>query len=226
MNPKFKLFTVIAILVIFTLACNAPIGKSTQSPNPTPEALSFTPSPESINNSSGIDFGKAALSITDLPEGFEQLSEEDLANLGITKEELATAFEGKLSKATPQAFSAFINYTSFEVVVSMILAPLTTLEKVSFDLYLSNSNKAAKDFSSGAGANTSVISDFGKIGNSSVAVTFTTGAKPNILRGDVAISRRGSAGVISMVFYPDGSTPPVDLLTIAQIMDGKVEELQ
>ncbi|HNZ01312.1 MAG TPA: hypothetical protein PKV95_11220 [Anaerolineaceae bacterium] len=231
MTRKLHVFSVLIILALLALACNAPTGKSPASPTDASSAPGITLEPQTDQTAteeplSTADFSKAALTIGDLPAGFEQLSDEDLETLGISAESLASAFEGKLSKATPQAFAAFINYTSFEVVVSLVLAPLTILEKASFDLYLSNPDGAAKDFSAGAGTTATTLPNFEKVGNSSVGVTFTTGEGATTLRSDVAISRQGAAAVISMVFYLDGSTPQMDINTLAKIMDSKVKAVQ
>ena len=59
-----------------------------------------------------------------------------------------------------------------------------------------------------------------------MGVTFTTGEGATTLRSDVAISRQGAAAVISMVFYLDGSTPQMDINTLAKIMDSKVKAVQ
>lgn len=230
-----RIVIAIAILALAVLSCGTPATPTaapqqpvaTQPSAPTqPPAPTEPPADEVPVVPSGL--ADAVLTINDLPAGFQEFSEQELKDMGMDSETLASSFKDTLKKATPQSFKAFMNtdMNNFEMVMSFVLAPLTTLEKASFDIYLADPQGAAKDFGEGAGSSNVEIIKMDKIGDSSVGLTFTSGEGDTKLRADVVISRNKNAVVVTMVFYLDGQTPPFSVEQAAKIMDQRVGDAQ
>jgi len=201
-------------------ATEAPVDSGLQSATEVPVV---TEAPET--NAQPADYAGVALTAQDLPAGFEELSDQDLEDMGISPDTFADAFAESLSKAEVQDFSAFLNTTDFEVVFDFVLAPVTLIERASFDLLLNDPTKAAEAFEEGAGVPIEVV-PMETVGDSSVLLTFTQASSGITLRVDVVISRRGEAVLITMVMYMDGQTPPVSARDAAVILDGKARAVQ
>ncbi|HNS38177.1 MAG TPA: hypothetical protein PKM01_10360, partial [Anaerolineaceae bacterium] len=146
-------------------------------------------------------------------------------DMGISPDTFADAFAESLSKAEVQDFSAFLNVSDFEVIFDFVLAPVTLIERASFDLLLNDPTKAAESFEEGAGVPIEVV-PMETVGDSSVLFTFTQASSGITLRVDVVISRRGEAVLITMVMYMDGQTPLVSAHDAAVILDGKARAVQ
>ncbi len=236
MSRNLRLLLAITILITASLACSR-TAVNTAVPQPTSAAttassnanpvevieptLAPTDTPED-NSVADPDLANAVLTVNDLP-GFQELSSDELATLGLDQTILANTFKETLKNAEPQSFNAFLNSTNFELLLTFVLAPLTLVEKAAFDYYLSDPNGAVQDFGQGANsATTQALEGMEDIGDSSVGITFTSGQGNNTMRGDVTISRRGSAVVVCMVFYPVNSTPPVTVRQAADLMDQRV----
>jgi hypothetical protein len=235
-----RILIAIAILAMAVLSCGTPATPTTAPQQPVapttapqqPVAPTEAPAPtqppiDEVPTVPG-DLANATLTLADLPAGFQEFSEQDLKDMGMDSETLASSFKDTLKKATPQSFKAFMNtdMENFEMVMCFVLAPLTTLEKASFDVYLSDPEGAAKDFGEGAGSSQVEIIQMDKIGDSSVGLTFTSGEGDTKLRADVVISRNKNAVTISMVFYLDGQTPVFTVEQAAKIMNQRVGDAQ
>jgi len=201
-------------------ATEAPADSGLQSPT---EAPVVTEAPET--DAQPADYAGVALTAQDLPAGFEELSDEDLEDMGISPDTFADAFAESLSKAEVQDFSAFLNVSDFEVIFDFVLAPVTLIERASFDLLLNDPTKAAESFEEGAGVPIEVV-PMETVGDSSVLFTFTQASSGITLRVDVVISRRGEAVLITLVMYMDGQTPLVSAHDAAVILDGKARAVQ
>jgi len=201
-------------------ATEAPVDSGLQSATEVPVV---TEAPET--HAQPADYAGVALTAQDLPAGFEELSDQDLEDMGISPDTFADAFAESLSKAEVQDFSAFLNTTDFEVVFDFVLAPVTLIERASFDLLLNDPTKAAEAFAEGAGVPIEVV-PMETVGDSSVLFTFTQASSGITLRVDVVISRRGEAVLITLVMYMDGQTPLVSAHDAAVILDGKARAVQ
>ncbi len=226
MKRKFWILTALAMLVLSMLACNLP-AVGAPSPRATDAPAGATPAaPAATADSSAADpdLPRAVLSTADLPAGFIELSPNDFQSLGIDESMLTGTFGDVLKNAETQSLKGFLNQQNFEVVVNFVLAPLTFLEKAAFDAYLSRPENVIQQISGNSvSSDARVIEGMNTIGDSSIGVTFTTGASPQVIRGDVSISRRGNTVTANMIFYMDGATPVIGIQEVAQLMDQRVE---
>lgn len=212
---------VFIVLTIVLLSCNLPVSTI----NPNFSALG-TPAVESeiIATPAGPDYSSAQLTIVDLPLGFRELTAEELEALGLTSDQFTNLFTGMLSVARPENFAAFTNTNgSFEVIVSVLIVPLTFVERTAIDLYLSDPQRLADDFSGAGGIMDLALDESAPmVGESSSSVTFGVPNAPLKMNGGLTVSRRSDAIQVALLFYPDGTIPALASYAVAQIVDEKL----
>lgn len=216
---------VFIVLAIVLLSCNLPVSALNPNFNAlgTPAAAS-----ESIATPAGPDYSSARLTIVDLPQGFRELTTEELEALGLSSSQFTNLFTGMLSEAQPVNFATFTNTNgSFEVIVSVLIVPLTFVERTAVDLYLRDPQRLADNFS-GAGGITDLTLDESapKVGESSSSVTFGVPNAPLKMNGGLTVSRRGDAIQVALLFYPDGTIPALASHAVAQIVDEKLSLIE
>ena len=233
MKKPYALLIPLFLLVTATLACNLPtrvaeqaetngdnfpLPAADQTPIPGEGPLAEEPLDEDLVN--------AALTLQDLPAGFTALSEAQMAEYGISANLLAGNFTGVLSEAQPQNYTAFLKTDMFntQIVVSTVLAPLTRVERIGFDVYLANPEQVANEFAEGADAQAvELISGAEGIGDSSVGLTFLQASSGIPMRSDAVIVRRDQTVQVALISYPDGGTPEISAVDVARMMDQKIE---
>jgi hypothetical protein len=206
---------------------NTPIPP-TAPPKPTntpiPPTETFKPTAPPV-----VDLSSAVLMGKDLPAGFQALSAADLKQLNLSESDLAQAFSGASTTARPMNFTAFLNSNpqKFQIVLSFLLYPLTTLEKAAFDLQLANPDIALQSFGAGftsttGGAKPSLLPGMDKFGDKSIGFTTTMSSGGLALRMDMVIVSRGTAIEVLMSMYLDGVQPTANLADLAKILDARV----
>lgn len=222
---KYRIKFVFIMLTVVLLSCNLPV--STLNPNfnalGTPAAAS-----ETITTPTGPDYSSARLTIVDLPQGFRELTTEELEALGLSSSQFTNLFTGMLSEAQPVNFAAFTNTNgSFEVIVSVLIVPLTFVERAAVDLYLSDPQRLADNFSGAVGIMDFTLDESApRVGESSSSVTFGVPNAPLKMNGGLTISRRGDAIQVALLFYPDGTVPALASHAVAQIVDEKLIDIK
>lgn len=210
---------------------SAPKPAATRTPRPEPtdtQAPKATATQEAAANSGGETLDPdIAIMVEDLPKGFTELSEDDLAQLQISPESLEESMGTALSKATAQNFRAYLNADpkNFEVVLSVLFYPLTTLEKASFDIGLQNPENFLKGFSKGAGDNLTepeVMADAEGIGDASLGILTSIPSEALALKMQIVIVRRDTIISMNMIMYQDTAEPVISAIELAKILDKKV----
>src|SRR3972149_6207949 len=198
----YRIKFVFLVLTIVLLSCNLPVSAL----NPNFNAAG-TPLAESevVDTPAGPDYSSARLTLVDLPEGFRALPSEEL-------------------EALPENFAAFTNTNgSFEVIVSVLIVPLTFVERTAVDLYLRDPQRLADNFSGAEGITDLVLDESAaKVGESSSSVTFGVPNAPLKMNGGLTVSRRGDAVQVAVLFYPDGTVPALASSAVAEIVDEKL----
>jgi len=239
--------TLISIVVLLISGCNItqvlapPTPTPTFTPTPTATATltptpTFTPTPTSTATQvptstptssptpAMADLSKAVLTLQDLPAGFEQLSKDDIAKLNLSEANLARTFGSVSSQAEPQSLSAFLNASKSEIVVSLLLYPLTPLEKASIDLELDKPDDVFQSFTTGmagTGAPKPTLKPLpgsDKVAEKSVGASVTSGD----LMIDIVVARRGAVFEMVLVLYRNGLLPLTNVVESAKILDGRV----
>lgn len=221
MKNRLRILLGSAAIALAIISCNLPARGRTPDtaalPNPTP-GIAQTRTPDAQ------DYSFARLSADDLPPGYRELSEQELQDLGLSTSQFTDAFGQFLSEAHPQNVAAFINTTaSLEVVVSVLMAPLTNLEGAAVDLYLRDPLRLANDFAAAGGvADLKMVETASLVGDSSATAAFTLPKSPLPMSGDITVSRHGKAMQIALVFYTSGSQPAINSENVALIVETKL----
>ncbi len=212
-----------------------PTATPTLTPTPTPTRIptvNRTPSRRPTNTPTAVptpNLAAAAITLRDLPRGFEKLDESDLVRLGLSDEAMASAFSS-LSQATLQDSFVFVatGTQKIDVIMGLLLYPLTALERASFDFAIANPDALFKGIASGMGTNamqvksTAVLPGMDKFGNKSIGVTLAMDSVAATLRMDIVVMRRASAVAVLYVMYMDGKKPTVDIAELARKWDSRL----
>jgi len=236
-NTRVRILIGALVVALVAMSCDLPFGLgnllggsptavATNAPAPT-EVPTAVPTQEP----SGVtgDLGSVILKESDFPDGFVQLTDQELEDMGMTADSLASSFEGTFSNAEPENFTAFLNSDpeSFEIVLSMLFYPISRVEQASFDLELADPETAAENFASGLGSDSEILAGSDSFGDSSIGFTFVEDSSGDAgLRGDMVIVRRGDAVILTMAMYLDGSTPSADILDVTSILDNRLADAQ
>lgn len=225
MKNRLKITLGIVTIALAIISCNLPTSAS-----PPDISLLENTSPNSnvTTTPSGSDYGPARLQLDDLPDGFRELTEQELQDLGLSSSQFTSSFNGMLSKGKPENFAAFINTGgSFEVIVSVLVAPLTSLETAAVDLYLRDPSRLAGDFASSAGvSNLTIDQNAASVGDSSSSATFSLPDSPLEMNGALTASRHDEVLQIALLFYAAGTQPALASYQVADIVDAKLAKLK
>lgn len=228
MKNKFGLTISVLVIAAVFLSCNLPLNAAT-----TKQAATETVAPSgnlqaAPEATAAPVYASARLTAADLPEGFRELTAEELEALGFTSAQFTNAFAGMLSEAQPENFAAFTNTNgSFEVIVSVLMAPLSALERPVVDLYLRDPQRLANDFSAAGGiAGLAYDESAQPVGEASGSVVFSVPDAPLKMIGGLTVARRGEVLQIALLFYPDGTQPALASYAVAEIVDGKLANLE
>lgn len=190
-----------------------PIPTSTPTPTPVPP----TPVPATVVAPVTSETG--LLTLADLPPGFIEIP---LETEGLSQE---VPFLGTLS---PEETFVFSNDTA-TVVLGGTLPLASPLERAAFDTVVTNPNLVL----SGLGGGT--VPDFeisrqetlsGLDGVGAAAAGFSMDVESGGLSTavDMVLFRRGSVGAVVAVLYPVGGSAVLDVVGLASLVDGRVDE--
>lgn len=172
------------------------------------------------------DITAAILTEEDVPAGFERLSEDELADEGLTGEELTAGFN--LQNARCQNISAFLNDDTEEyaLILGLVIYPLSRLEILSTDIELLLNNDSndqyAGELVESFGMDAAFMPEAFSIGDRSMGVSYT----PRDLvyyegKGSLILFRQDNALAIIIVNYIPQN--PVDAIDLAEKLNFKLE---
>jgi hypothetical protein len=175
------------------------------------------------------DLSAATITLRDLPRGFEKLDEADLAKLGLSDAAMAGAFSS-LSQAKLRNSFVFLatGPQRIDLIMGLLLYPLSTLDKASFDFAIANPDVLFKGMASGLGTNamqvksTALLPGMDKFGDKSVGVTLVTGSAAASLRMDTIVMRRGQVAAVLYSMYMDGTRTDVGIDDLAGKWDSRI----
>ena len=228
MKRTYAILVTLLVLVSTTLACNLPTRAAERAGEPRnlPQTTANSEGAQETEEPLDEDLVNAALTLDDLPDSFSALNERQMDEFGISKEGLGNSFTSALSEARPQNVTAFHRpgLANAQIVVSTVLAPLTAVERIAFDVYMANPEMVASEFAGEVGAQeVRLIPGARQIGDSSVGLSLLSDMNGIPMRSDAVIVRRAQTIQVAMISYPDGGTPDISAVEIAQIMDQKID---
>lgn len=202
-----------------------PTSTPTLTPTPTPTSTptltpTATPTPGPAS---------ATILLSDLPSGFEALSSADLVRFNVTEEYIGRSFGSAFSSGQPHNLTAYIaTRPSFELILSMVVYPLSTLDRAGFDLAATTPDLMVKSFSTAVAGSTrtvksaNIIPGLDNIGDGSVGISTVIIATPTNSQVDLVMAHRGSVAQIVAVFYFEGTRPIIPVGDLARILDGRI----
>jgi len=227
-----KVLLGVIILVLAAVGCQAPGQIVSPDATPTPTVFSVQAETEDPTAAASpepdepaTDYSSVTLTPQDLPAGFQELSEADLEAMGISPKAFVQAFSENLTKASVQTFSAYWKTNNLEIVADFVMAPITLVEQVAFDLLLKNPEKVAELFAKNVGVTVQVV-PVETVGNASVQLSYLQATSTGInLVWDIMIFRRGEAAVVALAIHLE-QAPPITLYDIAVLLDAKIQAVQ
>jgi len=178
----------------------------------------------------GPDLAQAIMTLADLPESFEALTEQDLGESSELALSLATLLE-EFTQAQVQYPAIFVyeDASQYEVLVNLFVSPLNRLEQAALDAVLSRPASAIQALEEYLGDLGDVIGieplpGTWALGDDCAALTAVMDAEPNPLRIEAVIMRRGPVVSILWDMRVRGTEPGVDIGRLSRIVDERVAE--
>ncbi|MBE0696062.1 MAG: hypothetical protein IH586_03980 [Anaerolineaceae bacterium] len=194
-------------------------------PTNTPMPPTPTIPPEDVVK----DISTARLELEDFPEGFKLMSTDDMQQMSMTPDELAQSFTQDMVKAKAHNARGYMfqEGNNINIVLSLVIYPLTTLEASGFDVTLSDPGEFMKKFAPSSGEGGQLLEGAEGIGEKTVAIDYVVeqnGPDDIPARSQVVFSRRGNA--VSMIFnlYFNSPLPAVQSIDLARALDARLEE--
>jgi len=166
------------------------------------------------------DLANAVITIADLPQGYQPLSDENLQMLGMTREQFSASFSAMSMNLKPVSFSTFMNPdpNNLGMFFAMVLYPLSKDDIRSWDNQIQDVEKTATDLAAGMGEGIVLMPrpEYTGIGDGSIGfVTNLEGLKVEI----ILVRRNDTAMLLMSEFLQTG----VDLFSLALKLDQRVE---
>jgi hypothetical protein len=216
-------FLLLVALILSVLSCQVLNRQTPQNQSETPAPAAQPPDNEEP------DLSGAILKSEDLPQGFIQLTPEQMAALGYDINAMAqAAIQGKLSKASPLNTTVFLKQENetIEVIASTIIYPLTLAEQVTFDVAFLNPDLIAKPLLGNFASNVQSLPGPTDIGDKTAGFTFdminSEPSQISSMEGELLFMRRNSAVALVMTVYTYGQTAMVNAVDVARILDGRL----
>jgi hypothetical protein len=221
-KTSLSVVLILGFITVFILGCQL-TSQATPAPTSPPEEtfipasaptqeVTSTPAPK-------LDISSAVLKLEDFPAGFEELSPEEL---GMSTAEFAS--EG----FQPEEVFVFINSQNFQMVFGFNFLLDDTLDRVSFDLGVSQPDVTLPAFVEGMGtenvSDQKVFDDIEDIGEKQIGMTMVATMEDIPMQVDVVMFRRDIIGgmVISMAL--EGQTPSTSIHELGRKLDQRIQE--
>jgi hypothetical protein len=194
-------------------------------PTNTPLPPTPTISPyDVIKDLSGVE-----LVLEDFPDGFKRMSSADMEKMSMTPEQIATGLTNGLSKARANNPTGYMRQEGkqIDVVLSMVVYPLTMLEESSFDVDLTEPEKIMNQFVSSLGSEGAILDGSQEIGDKSIGFGFKVTPKKSTdmpSRGQFMFSRRGNAVTMIFIMYFNSDDPAIQVTDLARKLDVRLAE--
>lgn len=212
-----------------------PTPTETPSPTATPTRVptaTVTPARRPTNTPTAVpmpNLSTATITLKDLPPGFEALDQADVSKLGLSDTAMAGAF-GSPSQAKLQNSFMFLASGSqkMDIIMGLLLYPLSALDKASFDSAIANPDTLLKGLALGMGTNATLVKSaavlpgMDKFGDRSTGITFALANAAPALRMDVIIMRRGPVEAMLYSVYTNGTKSAVSIAELVRKWDSRL----
>ena len=207
--------TQVAANIFTTLTAQAPTATATHTPSPTSTATPTstpTPTPTETPTPSPTPtpgLSSAALTLEDLPTGFEQLPEQTMSE-----------FEGDFPNRSSSY--GFQNQLNSQLVMGVLVPYTSRVEQAAFDKMLPEFVQIMAK-ATGADTGSKPLSGLEDIGQTRSGITALSKTFMFSMRCDIVAFRRNDVGVILYMIYPDGDKPVVPITDLARLQDERIQ---
>jgi hypothetical protein len=221
---KLKKILACGMILVITMACSLPLNllaEETPTPIPSPRAgepaFTVTPAP----------YVGVRLFLDDLPVGFSEISQEQLASYGLDMSMFNDLFEQAGLSVQTQAVSAFIWQSggSTTLVASLSVAPIPGLHQALWDFFISNPDLILQARSSGIfeGSQASALPGMDQIGDHSAG--FRLSSSNAISQTDLGVVREDEVVTFVLVLSQTSSNLNVNIIQLMQQLDDRVLQI-
>lgn len=218
----------------FTLTLCLLLGASWTS-GIAPFALAQTPNPATVAPvvAPQQTAPTAALTLEDLPEGFQELPPQVTAEL-ITQFD---SFRNQLAQSSlkPEKFFAFVNRKDFQVIVGFTGTLPNQPEQATFDASLKQlqepevQQQMMNQFRQGLKAapgiefiNYSPLPELNNVAEAGTGMSVAVSMQGKPVRLDIASFRRNRVGAVAAVMYTDGQAPLISVNDVVRKLDNRI----
>jgi len=216
---RFKIATVILILALVSLACNLPVQVTA---NNLPDgAQNDDTGAEAAAAEQLVSMESVRLYLSDLPAGYVEISEADLASIGISQENMVQAVSSLFSEqAQPSAITAFYSTSNgqVQVVGSFTIYPLSLIDQITSDAVLSSPDTFIQTYSSllPQGSTVNTIYGADQIGDRSAGISYGGGGG-NAWQ-DMGVIRVDNVLIVLVDIYLEYTAPDVSMTSLMSIL--------
>ncbi|MBN1311661.1 MAG: hypothetical protein JXB30_09595 [Anaerolineae bacterium] len=222
-----KLFSVVTVIVAGSLAACAPatpLPTPTKTPVPPatsmPSSIPTEPTLAAPPNPSQIDLSGVVLAPADLPSGFQAAAPETMVPIaeGFTQAPFFdVASTSGFTVAHPEGPELIVTFSGTFTEEAPFREGAPATQKPLFALYM---------FIVGAGTQ-EIIGDgqlevLEDVGQEAQGCFGLANLNNQTIRVDLVVFLRGRAGVYVFHLYPQGWTPAVSVITLAQLLDARL----
>jgi hypothetical protein len=219
-KPSLSVLLILGSALLFVLACQ---GASQAAPVPTSapataEAPASAPT-EALPPTSAakLDISPAVLSLEDLPAGFEKLSLEELG---------ASMADFSTDDFQPEHAFVFINTQNFQMIFGFNFLLNETLDRLSFDLGVSQPDVILPAFVEGMGTENvrdqKSLEDIEDIGEKQIGMTTVAALEDTSMQVGVLMFRRDIIGAMVMSMSLEGQTPNISIHDLGRKLDQRI----
>ena len=195
---------------------------STLTPTSTPTTTATPTDTPTITPTPGPDLSQAVLTLDDLPEDFEDASEEFNA--------IAPGFEMDAFPYQYLESFVFMDDCQCEFIVGITFHLPWRSQQKEFDQFSAGFARIMIDSAELLGGESEVrrsedLVGLEDIGDAVTGVTTTVGSNGGQTRMDIVVFRRGIVGAWIFVYYPEGEIPVVSIDELARKLDARIVDV-
>jgi len=208
------------LMVLVTLACGASSQASPAEAPGTADSPEATPAyTPTVLPTALPDISEARISLSELPEGFEEIpvDENSLGEAPSTEDEFQ-----------PEAIFTYANKNQFQMIFGMNFLLDKALDRAGFDLALGQPETTLKQFTGVMGGQNvrdeKILDGLDGVGETQIAMTMLADVQKIPMRVNVAMFRRDIVGGMILSMTMEGEPENISLQELGELFDQHIQE--
>jgi hypothetical protein len=158
------------------------------------------------------DLSTARISLDELPEGYKEIQTDEI---------LAAQKASGNDEFLPEGVFAFVNAKDFHMILGMDFLLVDAVDKLGFNLALSNAEKTLKEFAGAIGGKNvrepKVLEGMETLGEKQTAMTMLADVEDVPMRVNAVMFRRGIAGGLLLSMTLEGQPENISLKELGEL---------